>query len=210
MMIAASTAAYGQVGNGRGARLGQTRAVNAAAANAATATAQTTAAATPATANSAQNSDSPAPKTSSDGSEFVIAKDATPEQLVEQATSLLSTEIAFESEKEYSEWVAKMLQTVGLIADRILTLKPTDEYFVEAISLKGQVLCYQASLDSSILPQLKKYADALANNKRVHSLEDGRSATLAFTGVYLQAVVADIAERQGTVKELAAAMNEVN
>ncbi len=202
MMIAASTAAYGQVGNGRGARLGQTRAVNA---NQATATAQTTVAATP-----AQAAATPAPKASSDGSEFVIAKDATPEQLVEQATSLLSTEIAFESEKEYSAWVAKMLQTVGLIADRILTLKPTDEYFVEAISLKGQVLCYQASLDSSILPQLKKYADALANNKRVQSLEDGRNATLAFTGVYLQAVVADIAERQGTAKELAAAMNEVD
>ena len=209
MMIAASTAAYGQVGNGRGARLGQTRAVNAnaaaATANQATATAQTTAAATP-----EQAAATPAPKASSDGSEFVIAKDATPEQLVEQATSLLSTEIAFESEKEYSAWVAKMLQTVGLIADRILTLKPTDEYFVEAISLKGQVLCYQASLDSSILPQLKKYADALANNKRVQSLEDGRNATLAFTGVYLQAVVADIAERQGTAKELAAAMNEVD
>lgn len=203
MMIAASTAAYGQVGNGRGARLGQTRAVNA---NAAAATAnQATAAATP-----EQAAATPAPKASSDGSEFVIAKDATPEQLVEQATSLLSTEIAFESEKEYSAWVAKMLQTVGLIADRILTLKPTDEYFVEAISLKGQVLCYQASLDSSILPQLKKYADALANNKRVQSLEDGRNATLAFTGVYLQAVVADIAERQGTAKELAAAMNEVD
>ena len=155
MMIAASTAAYGQVGNGRGARLRQTRAVNAAAANAATATAQTTAAATPATANSAQNSDSPAPKTSSDGSEFVIAKDATPEQLVEQATSLLSTEIAFESEKEYSEWVAKMLQTVGLIADRILTLKPTDEFFVEAISLKGQLSSVPRFLDFAATQEVR-------------------------------------------------------
>ncbi len=205
MMIAASTAAYGQTGTGRGLRAGQTRAANA---NAAVAAASATPAATPATTTAA--AEAPAPKTSSDGSEFVIAKDATPEQLVKQATSLLSTEIAFESEKEYSAWVAKMLQTVGQIADRILTLKPTDEYFVEAISLKGQVLCYQASLDSSILPQLKKYADALANNKRVQSLEDGRNATLAFTGVYLQAVVADIAERQGTAKELAAAMNEVD
>ena len=151
-----------------------------------------------------------APVTKSDGSEFVIPADATPEQLVAQAASLLSTDIAFESETEYNAWVQKMLQTVGKIADRILTLKPDDKYFIEAISLKGQVLCYQASLDSSVLPKLKQYADALAKNKRVQGLEDGRNATLAFTGVYLQAVVADVAERQGTERELVAAMNEVD
>ena len=151
-----------------------------------------------------------APITKSDGSEFVIPADATPEQLTAQAASLLATDIAFESEKEYNAWVQKMLQTVGKIADRILTLKPDDKYFVEAISLKGQVLCYQASLDSSVLPKLKQYADALAKNTRVQGLEDGRNATLAFTGVYLQAVVADVAERQGTARELTAAMSQVD
>lgn len=166
-----------------------------------------TAAAAPAAATPAK-----APVTKSDGSEFVIPADATAEQLVAQASSLLATEIAFESEAEYSAWVAKMLATVGKIADRILSIKPAvdDKFFIEAISLKGQVLCYQASLDSAVLPNLKKYADALAKNQRVQSLEDGRNATLAFTGVYLQAVVADIAEKGGSEKELIAAMSEVN
>ena len=151
-----------------------------------------------------------APVTKSDGSEFVISENATPQQLVEQATSLMATEIAFESEKEYSAWVDTMLKTVGKIADRILALKPDDKFFIEAISLKGQALCYQASLDSSVLPKLKQYADALAKDKRVQGLEDGRNATLAFTGVYLQAVVANIAETQGTAAQLTAAMNQVN
>ena len=162
--------------------------------------------ATAATAGAQQK----APVTKSDGSEFVIPADATPEQLTEQAATLLSTDIAFESETEYNAWVQKMLQTVGKLADRLLSLKPDDKYFVEAISLKGQVLCYQASLDSSVLPKLKQYADALAKNARVQSLEDGRNATLAFTGVYLQAIVADVAERQGTARELAAAMAQVD
>ncbi len=171
---------------------------------------QNPASATPAATATSGAAQEKAPITKSDGSEFVIPADATSEQLVEQAASLLSTDIAFESETEYNAWVQKMLQTVGKIADRILTLKPDDKYFIEAISLKGQVLCYQASLDSSVLPRLKQYADALAKNKRVQDLEDGRNATLAFTGVYLQAVVADVAERQGTAQELVAAMNEVN
>ena len=171
---------------------------------------QAPASATPAATATSGAAQERAPITKSDGSEFVIPADATSEQLVAQATSLLSTDIAFESEAEYNAWVQKMLQTVGKIADRILTLKPDDKYFIEAISLKGQVLCYQASLDSSVLPRLKQYADALAKNKRVQDLEDGRNATLAFTGVYLQAVVADVAERQGTAQELVAAMNDVN
>ncbi len=171
---------------------------------------QTPAPAPPAATATSGAAQEKAPITQSDGSEFVIPANATSEQLVAQAASLLSTDIAFESETEYNDWVQKMLQTVGKIADRILALKPDDKYFIEAISLKGQVLCYQASLDSSVLPKLKQYADALAKNKRVQDLEDGRNATLAFTGVYLQAVVAEVAERQGTAQELVAAMNEVN
>lgn len=209
---AACVAAQAQVG-----RLGARNAAESDAVSAAPATRGSNAA-IPGTTRPLQSADSAAtgatassaPLTKSDGSEFVIPANATPEELVDQASSLLATDIAFESESEYAAWVSKMLQTVGKIADRILTLKPDDKYFVEAISLKGQVLCYQASLDSSALPKLKQYADALAKNKRAQSLEDGRNAALAFTGVYLQAVVADIAERQGTEKELKAAMAEVN
>ncbi|MGI6401940.1 MAG: thioredoxin-like domain-containing protein [Thermoguttaceae bacterium] len=165
----------------------------------------------PATSAGAATADATrAPVKKSDGSEFIISPQSTPEELVEQAASLLSTEVAFETEQEYTQWVSTMLLTVGKIADRILSLNPDDAHFIEAISLKGQVLCYQASIDPSALPRLKQYAASLARNSRVQSLEDGRNATLAFTGVYLQAVVADIAERQGTARELAAAMNEVN
>ena len=135
-----------------------------------TSTTGATAASAPTATAASGSQQEKAPIMKSDGSEFVIPADATPEQLTAQAASLLATDIAFESEKEYNAWVQKMLQTVGKIADRILTLKPDDKYFVEAISLKGQVLCYQASLDSSVLPKLKQYADALAKNTRVQGL----------------------------------------
>ena len=150
-----------------------------------------------------------APRKTSDGSEFVVSPNATVDELVAQANALLSSDVSFDTEEEYAAWVAKMLATVGKIADRILAMKPDDKNFVEAISLKGQILCYQASLDSAKLPQLKAYADALSKHERVQSLKDGRDAALAFTGVYLQAKVADVAEKNGSAQELSAAMQEV-
>ncbi len=150
-----------------------------------------------------------APLKKSDGSEFVIPANATIAQLIEQADKLMETEFAFETEEEFNDWVQKMLATVGKIGDSILKLKPSDEEFVKAISLKGQALCYQASIDSSVLPKLGSYAAALEKNARVQGLEEGKQAALAFRGVYLQAKVADIAERDGTAAELTAAMKEV-
>ena len=145
----------------------------------------------------------------SDGSEFVIPANATAEQLLAQADALLSNETVFETEEEYVAWVDKMLATNAKIADSVLSMKTTDETFLKAVSLKGQVLCYQASVDVAVLPKLKAYADALQKNKRVQSLEEGRDAALAFSGVYLQAKVADVVERGGTAQELKAAMKEV-
>lgn len=163
---------------------------------------------TPATpAASARATAAPAKK--SDGSEFVIPANATAEQLLAQADALLSNETVFETEEEYVAWVDKMLATNAKIADRVLSMKTTDETFLKAVSLKGQVLCYQASVDVAVLPKLKAYADALQKNKRVQSLEEGRDAALAFSGVYLQAKVADVVERGGTAQELKTAMKEV-
>ena len=150
-----------------------------------------------------------APAVKSDGSEFVVPANATAEQLVEKANSLLSANVTFETEEEYGAWVNKMLVTVGQIADRILKLNPDDKAFLEAITFKGQVLCYQSSLDPSVLPKLKAYADALEKHTRVQSLDQGKEAALAFKGVYLQAHVADIAENNGTKQALVAAMTEV-
>ena len=53
------------------------------------------------------------------------------------------------------------------------------------------------------------YANALSKNARVQSLDEGRQAAMAFKGVYLQAKVADIAEQNGSVAQLNAAMKEV-
>ncbi len=150
-----------------------------------------------------------APTKKSDGSEFVIPANATAEQLLAQAEALLSNEAVFETEAEYVVWVDKMLATNAQIADRVLSMKTTDETFLKAVSLKGQVLCYQASVDAAVLPKLKTYSDALQKNKRVQSLEEGRDAALAFSGVYLQAKVAEIVERGGTAQELKTAMKEV-
>ncbi|MBQ6828546.1 MAG: hypothetical protein IJO46_11085, partial [Thermoguttaceae bacterium] len=130
-----------------------------------------------------------APTKKSDGSEFVIPANATAEQLLAQAERLLTNETVFETEAEYVAWVDKMLATNAQIADRVLAMNTTDETFLKAVSLKGQVLCYQASVDASVLPKLKAYSDALQKNKRVQSLEEGRDAALAFSGVYLQAQV---------------------
>ena len=150
-----------------------------------------------------------APARKSDGSEFVIPANATAEQLLAQAERLLTNETVFETEAEYVAWVDKMLATNAQIADRVLSMKTTDETFLKAVSLKGQVLCYQASVDASVLPKLKTYSDALQKNQRVQSLEEGRDAALAFSGVYLQAKVADVVERGGTAQELKTAMKEV-
>ncbi|MBR4833570.1 MAG: TlpA family protein disulfide reductase, partial [Thermoguttaceae bacterium] len=150
-----------------------------------------------------------APAKKSDGSEFVIPTNATAEQLLAQAEGLLSNETVFETEEEYVVWVDKMLATNAKIADRVLSMKTTDETFLKAVSLKGQVLCYQASVDAAALPKLQAYAAALQKNKRVQSLEEGRDAALAFSGVYLQAKVAEIAERGGTAQEMKTAMKEV-
>lgn len=150
-----------------------------------------------------------APAKKSDGSEFVIPANATAEQLLAQAEKLLSNETVFETEDEYVAWIDKMLATNEQIANRVLAMKTTDEVFLQAVSLKGQVLCYQASVDAAVLPKLKAYADALQKNKRVQSLEEGRDAALAFSGVYLQAKVADVVERGGTAQELKAAMKNV-
>lgn len=147
--------------------------------------------------------------TKSDGSEFVIPANATIEQLIAQANKLLETEVAFETEEEFNDWVGKMLLTIGKIGDAVLKMKPNDEQFVQAISLKGQALCYQASIDSSALTKLDNYASALEKNKRVQSLEEGRQAAMAFKGVFLQAKVAEVAERNGTSAELTAVMKEV-
>ena len=151
-----------------------------------------------------------APVKKSDGSEFVISETATIDQLLAQANSLFETEIDFETEEEYSAWVTNMLVTVGKIGDRILMLKPNDEQFIQAITLKGQALCYQSSIDSAALPKLGAYASALEKNARVQSLDEGKQAAMAFRGVYLQAKVATIAEQNGTAAQLAAAMKEVN
>ncbi len=150
-----------------------------------------------------------APTKKSDGSEFVIPANATAEQLLAQAEALLSNEAVFETEAEYVAWVDKMLATNAQIADRVLSMKTTDETFLKAVSLKGQVLCYQASVDAAVLPKLKTYSDALLKNKRVQSLEEGRDAALAFSGVYLQAKIADVVERGGTAQDLKIAMKEV-
>ena len=150
-----------------------------------------------------------APAKKSDGSEFVVPANATAEQLLAQAEALLSNETVFETEDEYVAWVDKMLATNEQIANRVLAMKTTDEVFLQAVSLKGQVLCYQASVDAAVLPKLKAYADALQKNKRVQSLEEGRDAALAFSGVYLQAKVADVVERGGTAQELKTAMKNV-
>ena len=161
----------------------------------------------PSVAPTAQTPAAPAKK--SDGSEFVIPANATAEQLLAQAERLLSNETVFETEAEYVAWIDKMLATNEQIANRVLAMKTTDEIFLQAVSLKGQVLCYQASVDAAVLPKLKAYADALQKNKRVQSLEQGRDAALAFSGVYLQAKVADVVERGGTAQELKATMKNV-
>lgn len=147
--------------------------------------------------------------TKSDGSEFIIPENATAEQLLAQAEKLTSTEATFETEEEYAVWVDKMLATASKIADKVLAMKTTDEIFMQAVSLKGQILCYQSSIDPAFLPQLGKYATALEKNARVQALENGKDAALAFRGVYLQAKVAEIAERGGTADELKKAMSEV-
>ena len=150
-----------------------------------------------------------APAKKSDGSEFVVPANATAEQLLAQAEKLLSNEATFETEEEYVAWVDKMLATNAKIADRVLSMKTTDETFLKAVSLKGQILCYQTSVDASALPKLKAYSDALQKNKRVQSLDEGREAALAFSGVYLQAKVAEIAERGGTAQEMKTTMKDV-
>ncbi len=150
-----------------------------------------------------------APVKKSDGSEFIVPANATAERLLAQAETLLSSQATFETEAEYVAWVDKMLATNAKIADRVLSMKTTDETFLKAVSLKGQILCYQASVDAATLPKLKAYAAALQKNKRVQGLEEGRDAALAFSGVYLQALVADVAERGGTAQEMKAAMKEV-
>ncbi len=154
-----------------------------------------------------------APAKKSDGSEFVVSANASPKELIAQAESLLATEVAFETEQEYETWLAKMLATVTKIADQILkTPNLDDESFLDALSLKGQALCYQASIDSvNYLAKLGAYTDALSKNKRVQSLQEGRDAALAFKGVYLQAKVAGVAENEkGTERELIAAMAEAS
>ncbi len=144
-----------------------------------------------------------------DGSEFIVSENATAEELLAQADALTSTEAAFETEEEYAAWVDKMLATCAKIADKVLAMKTTDEIFLQAASLKGQILCYQSSLDPAFLPKLGAFATALEKNARVQSLEDGKGAAIAFRGVYLQAKIAEIAERGGTADELKKAMGEV-
>ena len=159
-----------------------------------------------------QNSAQPAakePLKKSDGSEFVVPATATIEQLLEQANNLFSMEVAFETEEEYSAWITTMLGAVVKICDKVLTMKPGDDDFIQTITLKGQALCYQSSIDSTVLPKLGNYANALSKNARVQSLDEGRQAAMAFKGVYLQAKVADIAEQNGSVAQLNAAMKEV-
>ena len=166
----------------------------------------------PALQGAAQTAAQPAAKAplkKSDGSEFVISTTATIEQLLEQANSLFAMEVAFETEEEYSAWISKMLETVVKICDRVLTMKPGDDDFIQTITLKGQALCYQSSIDSTVLPKLGNYANALEKNARVQSLDEGKQAAMAFKGVYLQAKVADVAEQNGSVAALTAAMKEV-
>ncbi len=153
------------------------------------------------------------PAKKSDGSEFVVPANATTKELIAQAESLLATEVVFETEQEYDAWLAKMLATVTKIADQVLkTPNLDDDSFLDALSLKGQALCYQASIDSAnYLAKLGAYTDALSKNKRVQSLQEGRDAALAFKGVYLQAKVAEVAENEkGTEQELIAAMAEAS
>ena len=167
-----------------------------------------TPAAQPGVAASGQAAARPAVK-KSNGSEFVLPANATNQELVAKADELMTTEVAFETEAEYEAWVKKMLTTISQIGDRILKSNPTDDEFVQAITLKGQALCYQASLDSAALPRLGAYATTLEQNAKVQSLEGGQQAALAFKGVYLQAKVADIAENNGTSQELVAVMKDV-
>ncbi len=167
--------------------------------------------AVPSAQNASQTSEQPVAKEpikSSDGSEFVISPTATNAELLAQANALFETEVAFETEEEYSDWVSKMLATVGKLGDAVLKAKPTDEEFIQAITIKGQAMCYQSSIDPSALPKLGSYATALEKNARVQSLDEGRQAAMAFRGVYLQAKVAVVAEQNGTVDELTAAMKE--
>ncbi|MDO5308635.1 MAG: TlpA disulfide reductase family protein [Planctomycetia bacterium] len=146
----------------------------------------------------------------SDGSEFVVPQNATPEELMAKAAELFEMELVFETEEEYTAWLTKMLATVSACADRTLSQQISDELFIKAISVKGEALSYQARLDSTTyLPKLKVYADALEKNKRVQSLEDGQDAAVAFKGIYFQEAIADVAERQGKTAELLALMQEV-
>ena len=87
-------------------------------------------------------------------------------------------------------------------------MKPNDEQFIQAITLKGQALCYQSSIDSAALRNSARTPPP-SKRTRVQSLDEGKQAAMAFRGVYLQAKVATIAEQNGTAAQLAA-MKEVN
>ena len=115
-----------------------------------------------------------APAKKSDGSEFVIPENATPDQLFEMANKLLNTEQTFDTEEEYNAWVQKMIQTVYTVANRILKMDVDDETYVKAIALKGQMLYYHVWAKPESFPKYEEFVRTIQKDPLLLKAEGGQ------------------------------------
>ncbi|MBQ3388664.1 MAG: TlpA family protein disulfide reductase [Thermoguttaceae bacterium] len=132
------------------------------------------AAAQPAAGNANAGSPGAAPAKKSDGSEFIIPENATPDQLFEMANKLLNTEQSFGTEAEYNAWVKKMVQTVYTIANKILKMNVDDETYKKAIALKGEMIYYHVWANADAFPKYEKFIEEIQKDPLLLKADGGQ------------------------------------
>lgn len=134
--------------------------------------------------------------------EFVVPADATPQQLLEMADRLMNTEKEFDTEEEYKAWVNKMIQTVFLIANKIIAANPDDALYVKAVNLKGEMIYYHGTTNPDTFKVYEKFVRSLADDERLQKTEEGRSVADSHLAGYLHWGCTKTVQLQGSAEDL--------
>lgn len=138
----------------------------------------------------------------SDGSEFVIPENATPQELFEKANTLLNTDQTFDTEEEYTAWVQKMIQTVYGISNRILKMDVDDDTYKKAISLKGEMLYYHVWAKPEAFDQYEKFVRETQQDERLLKAEGGQKIIDGQIVSFLHEGCIRAVQKEGTAADL--------
>lgn len=135
--------------------------------------------------------------------DFVIPPNASVEELLKKADSLMNADRKFDTEDAYKAWVGNMIQTVFKIANQILaTPGIDDETYIKAINLKGQMIYAHGTTRPDAFDVYEKYVRSLRNDQRLMASEEGRKIADSHMAGFLHWGCTKTVQSKGSAEEM--------